>query len=59
MVSLAKTSSAERSPAGFLVKDTAVASARDSRRRETAALRSVAAIGARIKGMIARKIGIC
>ena len=58
VVSRASTSSAERKPAGFLVKETAVASASDSLFLETAALRSVAAIGASIKGIIAKKIGI-
>ena len=54
VLSRANTSSADRKPAGFLVKATAVASASDSRRRETAAFNSVAAIGARIKGIIAK-----
>jgi hypothetical protein len=54
VVSLAKTSSAERSPAGLRVKEIAVASAKDSRFLETADFNIVAAIGARIKGMMAR-----
>jgi len=58
VLSLARTSKAARNPAGFLVKETAVASAKDSRFRETAALSIVAAIGARISGIIARNIGI-
>jgi len=58
VLSLARTSSAARNPAGLRVKATAVASARDSRFLETAALSIVAAIGARIKGIIARNIGI-
>jgi hypothetical protein len=58
VLSLANTSRADLSPAGFLVNETAVASASDSLRRDIADLNSVAAIGARIKGIIARNIGI-
>ena len=58
MLSLANTSSADLSPAGFLVNETAVASASDSLRRDIADFNSVAAIGARIKGIMARNIGI-
>ena len=53
MESAARVSSARRRPAGFRVKETAVASAKDSRRREIALRRSIAAIGAKI--IIARE----
>jgi hypothetical protein len=58
VLSLANTSRADLSPAGFLVNETAVASASDSLRRDIADFNSVAAIGARIKGIMARNIGI-
>ena len=47
--SRSNTSSALRSPAGFLVKATAVASASDSRLREMADFKRMAAIGAKIR----------
>jgi hypothetical protein len=58
VLSRANTSKADLSPAGFLVNETAVASASDSLRREIADLNNVAAIGARINGIMARNIGI-
>jgi len=58
VLSRAKTSRAALKPAGLRVNATAVASANDSRFLETAALSIVAAIGAKINGIIARKIGI-
>ena len=47
--SCCSTSSALRNPAGFLVNETAVASAKDSRLLEIAAFNNIAAIGAKIK----------
>ena len=49
MESAANTSSAFRKPAGFRVKETAVASASASRLREIADLRSTAAMGASMR----------
>ena len=57
VLSDANISNAERSPDGFLVNDTAVASASDSRLLDIDAFNSVAAIGARTSGIIARITG--